>query len=322
MADVGTMTTGGSTGPPAPADGGGGRGPGGRRIRRARNLPGSRAVVGALLVAAAAVGVFAAYLDAAAEPDSRYVIAAGEVPIGTLLTEDLLRDPRRFGVVAVDLPAQVAETSVTEEAALGLAGRVTTAPLAPGDLLSRSGLASGATADDVVQLSFAIEASRAVGGALEPGDRVDVAVTYGSGPESYTLYVARAALVADVDLPTEGLDSRSVVLTLSLPDDEVVLAVAQAVNTGAVFVTRSSRASERTAVEPYAPPATFEDAAPVAPGEPASGGPAAVVPVPETPPDAVPEPATGPGPDAEPEPEPEPDAEPEPEPETEIDEEG
>lgn len=291
VADIGTMTTTDRAGANEPAEGGSGR-----RIRRARGLPGSRAVVGALLVTAAAVGVFAAYLDATATPSTSYVVVQGDVPIGTLLTEDLVTDTSRFGLVALDLPPELARNSIRSERALSIVGLRTTAPLAAGDLLSRTSLADAAGDDDAVAISFQIDKSRAVAGELEPGERVDVAVTYGQADDAYTLYVARNVLLIDIAAAGGGLEGEAVVLTLSLPDDERVLAIAQATNTGQVVVTRAAAAAgERgTSVPPYAPPGP-DGGAPAVSSLPAPAG--------DTPPaDEEPE---GPAEDPEPAPEPE-----------------
>ncbi len=260
VADIGTMTTADRPGGGELPEGGSGR-----RIRRTRGLPGSRAVVGALLVTAAAVGVFAAYLDATATPSTSYVVVQGDVPIGTLLTEELLTDTSRFGLVALDLPPELARNSIRAERALSIAGQRTTAPLAAGDLLSRTSLADAAGDDDAVAISFQIDRSRAVAGQLEAGERVDIAVTYGQADNAYTLYVARNILLVDIAEAGGGLEGEAVVLTLSLPDDERVLAIAQATNTGQVVVTRAAAAAgERGAAVPtYSPPGPEGGAPPV-----------------------------------------------------------
>lgn len=211
-----------------------------RAITRPRTLPGSRAVVGALLVTAAAVGVFAAYLNATAEPGTSYVVALDEVPIGTVLTEDVLRDPNLFGLAPIDLPVETAAGAVTAEQALGLAGQVTAAPLAPGDLVVRSGLLDTGETDGTARLSFPIDAARAVGGVLEPGDRIDIVATFGGGDDLVTRYVVRDVLLANVISSDGGLGGTgsSLVLTLAL-EGESVLDVAQAVDIADVFVVRT-----------------------------------------------------------------------------------
>lgn len=279
MADLGVMTQ--SSGSPpteGPAEGG-------RRIERRRGLPGSRAVVGALLVAAAAVGVFAAYLNATAEPATRYVVVQGDIPVGTLLTEELLGDTSRFGLVPIDLPTEIAANAIPEPQALALAGLRTTAPLAAGDLLSRTVVEKGVTGDDLIQLSFSLDAARALDGALDPGARIDVAVTYGQGLDSFTYYVARNVLLSDIRARDSGIDGGELVLTITLADDERVLAINQAVNTGIVTVTRAApgAASAGDGVPPYAPPASAGGAE-LVPSETEAGAGETIVPVTPDPP--------------------------------------
>lgn len=295
MADIGTMTT--AERPDAPEPPAGGR----RRIRRTRGLPGSRAVVGALLVTAAAVGVFAAYLNATATPDTSYVVVQGDVPIGTVLTEDVLTDTTRFGLVAIDLPPDLAANAVPADQALSLTGQRTTAALTAGDLLSRSAVAEGSADDDIIAVSFQIDQARAVAGALEPGERVDVAATYGQATDSYTLYVARNVLLTDVTQAAGGFEAESLVLTLAMPDDERVLAVIQAFNTGQVVVTRAAAGAGvgGSAIPAYQPPAGAGEADDVEslPGDATvPGAPGDDEPAPDPPDEAPPE---EPEPDAE-----------------------
>ena len=56
-----------------------------RTVRRRRGLPGSRAVVGGLLVAASAVGLFAAASRSGDGPTHSYVIARHDLAAGTRL---------------------------------------------------------------------------------------------------------------------------------------------------------------------------------------------------------------------------------------------
>jgi hypothetical protein len=108
MADLGTMTsepektgTQEATGRP------------GRRIRRARSLPGGRAVVGALLITAAAVGVFAAFLTATAEPTTHYAVARDDIEVGTRIDSDAAV-AELFEFVPVDLPHDVSVRAVRD----------------------------------------------------------------------------------------------------------------------------------------------------------------------------------------------------------------
>ncbi len=69
----------------------------GPTVRPRRGLPSGRAVVGGFLVALAAIGVFAAYTSATAEPVTEYVVAARDLTPGEQLTSGDVE------LVAIDL---------------------------------------------------------------------------------------------------------------------------------------------------------------------------------------------------------------------------
>lgn len=248
MADLGTM---------AAADGARDGNEGPRRQRRItppRSLPGSRAVVGALLVTAAAVGVFAAYLDATAAPDTQYVVAQTEVPAGTSLSDAADADAIR--PEAMDLPPDVADRAY----ALGevdspdkIAGLVTLAPLEAGDLVLETHVGAGGS-DEGSQLSFPVEDARALGGGTNPGDRIDVLVTYGSGADTYTMFAARDALVVGADSTAGGLGEATSTITVELERPDALQSLAHAVNAGQIFVVRTTGTDQADGGAGEAPP--------------------------------------------------------------------
>lgn len=249
MADLGTMTS----EPEAAGQPEGSRA--GRRIRRARGLPGGRAVVGALLVTAAAVGVFAAFLTATAEPATRYAVARDTIEVGTRIDSDAAVGDL-FEFVALDLPPAVAGRAVLDAQAPQLVGRLVTSPIAEGDLLLASAVIDDARVPDTEKLSFSLPAAAAVGGALEPGERIDVLATYGSGSEAWTAFVVRGVLVVAVHGGDDGVGGRGeVTLTVAVSSLEDVQAVGHAVRAADVFVTRSTATEGDTdpAPGPYAP---------------------------------------------------------------------
>ena len=212
-----------------------------RRIERARQLPGGRAVVGALLVAAAAVATFVAYLDATAAPSRAFVVATAAIEPGTRLAsvEDVAA---RFGTIALELHGDVADRLVPAADVDGLVGRVVVAPLQPGDLLSASQVVADGGADGAHSLSFALPRTAAVGGALQPGDRIDVLGTFGSGDSAYTSFVVRAVPLLRLTAPDGGTlgASSDLTLTVAVTDPGDVQALGHAVNTATVFVVRST----------------------------------------------------------------------------------
>lgn len=250
-----------------------------RRIRRARGLPGGRAVVGALLVAGAAVGVFGAYLNATAEPTTTYLVANRSIEPGTRFAtiDDVAA---ALSGVAVDLHPEIAARAIPIEEADGLVGTVLISPFEPGDLLHRTDIVRDGGVPEAQTLSFSLPASDAVAGTLRAGERIDVLATYGQGDTAYTAYVVRGVPVIRVaggaggGIGGGGEDVSLTVAVTSLAD---VQALGHAVNTASVFVTRSaaegetpgayqpSRDDAGPAPDPAADPVGVADDAPQAP---------------------------------------------------------
>ncbi len=236
VADVGTMTS-------APDAGRGPRGAEGtgRRVRRARSLPGGRAVVGALLVAAAAVATFAAYLGATAEPTTSYLVATEPVEPGTRFADgEELREV--FGSLTVELASPLRERAIPVEELDSLIGRVLVAPLSRGDLVTRTAVVDDGGVAPAQTLSLALPRNAAVGGTLRPGERIDVLATYGASDSAYTAYIVRGVPLLRVTGPDGGpLGAASeVVLTVAVTELVDVQALGHAISTAAVFVTRST----------------------------------------------------------------------------------
>ncbi len=212
---------------------------GGRPIRPPRGLPGGRAVVGALLVAAAALATFAAYLDASAAPSVRYVVATTTIEPGTRLAS-LAEVGERFGTIALDLPPEVADGVIPAAEVDQLVGQVVLAPLSPGDLLPRTQVVADVA--DAQTLSFSLPRRSAVAGALQAGERIDVLATYGTGDGAYTLYVVRGVPLLAVAGPDGGpLDEAGdVVVTVAVSSLEDVQALGHAASTAELLVTRST----------------------------------------------------------------------------------
>ena len=198
--------------------------------------------MGALLVAGAIVATFAAYLDAATVPTRDVVVATAVVEPGTRLAslEDVAE---RFGTVAFEVQGgEAADALVTAADVEGLVGRTVVAPLRPGDLLLASQVVADGGIEGAHTLSFALSRTAAVGGALQPGERIDVLGTFGSGDGAYTAFVVRSVPLLRVAAPDGGSlgASSDVTLTVAISDPADVLALGHAVNTADVFVVRSS----------------------------------------------------------------------------------
>lgn len=215
--------TGERTGPDRPS----------RTVRPRRALPGGRAVVGAFLVAAAAVGTFAAYAQATATPDTRWVVARVPIAPGTVL------DASHLALVAIDLPDRVAARAVGEDRVPQLLGTVTLAPLAADDLVLDSAVAATGDVDATFVLSIPVARSRALQGVLWEGQTVDVIATYRpSGQVAETRTVVEQARVVQVSDADGGLARSTIVLTLALRTAEEVRALAHASVVADVSIVR------------------------------------------------------------------------------------
>lgn len=221
-------------------------------VRRRRPLPGGRAVVGGLLVAAAAVGVFAAYADATAGPRDRYVVAARDLAPGARLTgADLALRP-------IDLPAPLSGRAFRDEGSL--VGAMVVGPVAAGELVQAGAVVRPEGGAGTREVSFAVPRARALGGRLAGGERVDVVATYGTGAEAVTVSVVRGALVVGVDAGRGPLGEQGdVVLTLAVDRAVDAMAVAHAARAGEVAVVRATGADADAGPDSYRPPAGDED---------------------------------------------------------------
>ena len=183
-------------------------------------------------MAVSAIGIFAAYRDAAAGPTGRYVVAARRVAVGATIRPGDLR------VEAMELPAAVRRRAFADPSAL--VGARVVAPVERGELVQASDVVDGRAARSR-QVSFSIEAARALNGDIRPGERVDIVATYGGGgEEAWTSVIAASVVVADVTSTGSSLNTgRGLVLTLSFDRAGDVLAVTHAARAGTITVVRA-----------------------------------------------------------------------------------
>jgi Flp pilus assembly protein CpaB len=206
-----------------------------RTVRRRRSLPGGRAVVGGLLVAASAVGVFAASGAARQGPSTSYVVVTHDLPAGHLLTTSDLE------LVAIDLPAAQRRVSFSSERVL--AGNVTVARLKQGQLVQSADVADARRSRHLAEISVPVDPANAMNGDrefLHGGDRVDVIATFTQGGSPVTRTVATNALVVDVLTGSRGLGTNgrlTVVLAVARRDLEPI-ATASAV--GKITLARTT----------------------------------------------------------------------------------
>jgi Flp pilus assembly protein CpaB len=197
-------------------------------------LPGTRAVVGGLLVVVAAIGAYTVATSGSGRPSTSYVVAATPIAPGEALTGDDL------AVVAIDLPASTASGAFTDPDELE--GAVSLAALQPGDLLTRSTVAAGTSAPTPHhEVSFAVEKARALDGRLQLGERVGVLATYGTGDAAITLSVVEAATVVHLSGADDTLGSTgTITVALALGSADQAIEVTHAAEVGALTLTRSA----------------------------------------------------------------------------------
>ncbi|HVM02182.1 MAG TPA: SAF domain-containing protein [Acidimicrobiales bacterium] len=193
-------------------------------------------------------GLLAFVLVAAALDDRgatvRVAVAAGDVAAGAAVSADDVR--------WAELPAdsELAGQLVTPS---GLrAGAVATQAIAAGQPLLRRDLAAGADADGLRWLSIPVAREHAAGGALRPGDRVDV-IDVTDGVARYVVTGAEVARVGP-DGAGRGLTAgtREFHVVVRVDADEA-LAVAEALADGKVDVVRSTAATPAQAAPRLVP---------------------------------------------------------------------
>jgi hypothetical protein len=197
-------------------------------ISRHRGLPGGRAVLGGVLMAVAAVGVFVAYDRAGREPSDSIVVAARPIRAGEVLeTSDLRLDDGELpdgalGFASVD----------------SLVGHVALGPIGDGEVVQRSSVTDDADAGDVHEVAITLPRSQIAVGRLKQGERVDVFVTY----DEVTRSVVRGAAVVQIGAEGEGslTGDREITLVVAVPSGDAVAALVHALRTGDVTVVRST----------------------------------------------------------------------------------
>ena len=217
--------------------GGGHRGTeaGGRRVQRRRGLPGSRAVVGGILVAAAGVGLFSAATTAARPPGHPYVVAQRALTAGTRL------EPGDLAVAQVELPAALRARAFDDPALL--AGATLLAPVGAGELLQVSAVIAGGTTAGSRELTFTVERGR-IGATIRDGERIDLLATYGTGDDAYTLVAGRDLPVITVDRTRVGVGETSpVFVTVAVADAAGELALSHAAQVAKLTVVRTTGAA-------------------------------------------------------------------------------
>jgi Flp pilus assembly protein CpaB len=195
----------------------------------------TRLVVGLLLVALSVLGGLR--LASSADDTVAVYAASRDLPADHVLTRDDVR-VTRVGASDTVLDGLVAVRHAPP------IGRVLRFPVSDGGLLAAANVGAARAVADGREITVPISADHALGGALAPGDRVDVLGSFDKGTElAKTLTVAKSAQVVDV-VSSDGLfgqrDGELSAITLSVEPDDVVL-VAFALRNGEIDVVRAAR---------------------------------------------------------------------------------
>lgn len=196
-------------------------------------LPSSRAVIGGLLMAVAAVGTFLAYAGATADDTIDVLIATRDLRPGQVIDADDVH------LVPVDLPAEVRGLFGAVDAAVG---RQVVAPIDTGEFVQASATVDAVDSDEALEIAIALPGSRAVG-RLVVGERVDIFSTWGGSVTELIAVDARVLEVAG-GAGTGLAGGELVIVRLALADFDQVEAIVHAQAAGDLTMIRAAIGTE------------------------------------------------------------------------------
>jgi Flp pilus assembly protein CpaB len=200
-----------------------------------------------VMVLAGALGVLLTLSVLRAADDTRPMLAAAhDIAPGTVI------DSRSLRVTRVHLDREVRATLFDAAALESLNGKVAVEHISAGSLLARNALRTATDGGVPRAMSFPIPRSRAVGGALVVGDRVDVlGVRRNTGRSGYVATdVQILAFASRGSGPLEGSDDASV--TIAVDSDEATR-IASALEVGTITLVRATGATPLHEAVPFDP---------------------------------------------------------------------
>ncbi|QYG93686.1 hypothetical protein HC251_15485 [Iamia sp. SCSIO 61187] len=202
-------------------------------------------MVGGLLVAVAAVGIFAAVSGAGRGPSTRYYVAARDIAPGSTLGPDDLE------AVAIEVPDRLEGRVFSDPDAL--VGAIAVGPLSEGELIQAGGLATGTDAE-IPTFSVAVAQADANAGELSRGDYVHVLATYGTDTSATTVTLSADARVVSLSEDDDSLAAAGqVVVRLQVPTAEERIAIVNASTAGKISLIRVSGAEDVDVAEVFRP---------------------------------------------------------------------
>jgi Flp pilus assembly protein CpaB len=190
-----------------------------------------------VMVVAGLLGALLTLSALRAADDTRPVlVAAHDIVPGTVI------DSRSFRTSSIHADAGVLATLFDASAVDDLRGQIAVARIPAGSLVTHDDVRAVAAGRAPRAMSFPIPVTRAVGGALGAGDRVDVlSVQHNTGRSRY---VATDAMVLAYSNhgggALQGSDDASITLAV---EPEVAARIASALETGSVTLVRATGAA-------------------------------------------------------------------------------
>lgn len=218
----------GATSPPTVTRGAGTSGAVGRAIRR--RVSASHVVIGLAVILAFTLN----YLVLQGRSETHLVaIADRSLAAGSTLEATDVR------LVPIDADFAGLESLIPEWALPGYEGWILTHPLEEGEVIGVSSLIEPAAPDGLRSMSIPVPVEHAAGGALLPGDRVDV-ISVGGGVATYVVSDVEVLAVAERDAGALGsIGGYHLVVGV---DGDQALAIAEAIDSGSLEVVRSTGA--------------------------------------------------------------------------------
>jgi Flp pilus assembly protein CpaB len=202
-----------------------------------------------VMVLAGALGVLLTLSVLRAADDTRPMIAvARDIAPGTVI------DSRALRITRVHVDGAVRATLFDATALESLKGKVAVERISAGSLLGRNALRTATDGGVPRAMSFPIPRSRAVGGALVVGDRVDVlGVRRNTGRSGYVATdVQILAFASRGSGPLEGSDDASVTIAV---DSGEAARLASALEVGTITLVRATGAAPLHEAVPFDPSA-------------------------------------------------------------------
>jgi Flp pilus assembly protein CpaB len=162
------------------------------------------------------------------------IVATERIEAGRIIAADDL------SVAEVDVADALYATLLPGQQSQGLVGMVAARTIAAGHLLGVDDLRPASAPSSQRAISIPIDIEHAVGGGIEPGDRVDLIAVIDGSPQ----YILTGTEVLEVPSAARGsLTTATGYFVVVAVDAQEALAVAAAIHSGEIEIVRSSGAS-------------------------------------------------------------------------------